>query len=424
MLPGSACMCIFDPREWNKVYGAMVLPLGDVLHWLGGHMKNLKSIAFAGALMSMSAGMSLAQDVSISPDTKVALRFSLSSDFVRGGVPRDFERNYLRFEGGIGLDIDFGSFVITPRVTSFGWNSELSPGRTENNALLPSIDLATGNWVFSFGDIQGRPLPLADGISGHTVIETRPIYAYYGTRQDTDSENGEPIDGFRDNSRTTSAGKLALAYNGDDWFVRAIIDPGLLQDYDPVADTMVERQYVRLEGGKDFPLANGASLRTGAAVWHQDSYQNTSGNIVDASTGTKSARWGAGATGAELGVVLGFGKFDLGVSATAIRGPYSDGVTSTAPDDIRGAVHLTTSYQISDVWSLAGTYSQTRWELSNGPALGVQTGRLLQVGAEVQVSDRVSVGFGYVWSDSSGWSGGAHPAAKLSYPVLGVGISF
>ena len=376
------------------------------------------------ALAMCLAGNTNAQEFKPSPVAQIELRLSLGGALLQMGSPTTFERAYLRFDGEAGVDLKFDNFTISPRVASYGWNSELGVGRERSNELLPYIDLSFGNWIVSAGDVQGRPLPLPEKIATHTVIETRPIYAYYADRQDIDAENAAPIDGFRDNSLTSSGGKLALAYAQDNWFLRGIVDPGIVKDLDLLTGIYVAREYYRLETGAEFTLASGTSLRAGAAIWHQDSYQNTNGRIVDTNTGSKSVRWGNGAIGTEFGIAADMGKFDVGLTITAIQGPYSDAVVSTAPDDMRSAAHLISSYQINEKLSVAGTYSQTLWELTNNPSLGLQTGRLLQVGAEYKINEKIAVGLGYVWSDSSGWSGGAAPKATLSYPVLGVSIAF
>ena len=80
--------------------------------------------------------------------------------------------------------------------------------------------------------------------------------------------------------------------------------------------------------------------------------------------------------------------------------------------------------QINETWSVAGSYSRMRWELTDSASLGVPNADLIQIGMQARLTDNISAGFGFVWSTSDGWSGGATPPANLSYPVIGVNFTF
>lgn len=335
----------------------------------------------------------------------------------------EFERQYLRFEGVVGVDLIFDDFTLSPRVTSHGYNTAIaSPAPEKDNELAWTLDATFGNWTVALGDVQGRPLPLPSGLQMHTVIESRAIHAIWANRHDGQVENFAPISGYYDNTRQSSSGKLAVAHDEANWFVRGIYDLGVLEDYDEVADVNVARQYLRLEGGYS-GSAETFDYQLGAAVWSQDSYENSSGRIVDPALLTKAGRWGDGAVGFEIGGAADFGDLDVGLSATVIRGPYSNSIAQSGPDDIRAAAHLTGSYQFNDDWSVAGALSTYTWELSAGGPNTV-TGALVQLGVEWEPIDNFSVGLGYVFGSSTGVNAGGSVTSTMGVPTIGAQFAF
>jgi hypothetical protein len=380
----------------------------------------------AAAILGMASipSMTMAQEFSLYTDARIHARTVANGDLEYAGTYSDLGRTYLRFEGVVGFDVKFDTFTISPRIASHGFNTDIAQvGAEKENDLLPYVELSFDRWTLSFGDVQGTPLPIARGIQGHSVIETRPIYAIWGNRHDGQVENFAPISGYHDNSRQSSSGKIAIAYNAPTWFARAIYDTGLLEDYDPVSNVDVSREYFRLEAGLNKTINDNLVLNFGAAFWDQDSYQNASGRIVDPVLGTKAGRWGDGAQGIEFGVAADLGKLGLGFSATHIKGPYTNSIAQTAPDDSRNAYHLTASYQINDAWSVAGAYSKYTWELSASGSPQVD-GQLIQVGIEWKPVDHVAIGAGYTWGDGNGANSGGAADSKINSVILGLTVAF
>jgi hypothetical protein len=387
-------------------------------------MKNINIPMTVVSTLLLSANAATAQEFSFFSDASIHARTHVGGTLERLGVETDYKRSYLRFEGVVGFDVKYNNFTISPRVASHGYNTAITSDAPEKeNELLPYIDVSFNQWTFSFGDVQGRPLPVPEGIQQHTTIEARPIYAINGNRHDGQVENFAPISGYYDNSRQSSSGKIAVAYDAKTWFARAIYDIGIFEDYDEVSNVDVSREYLRLEAGLEKVVNDSVTLKFGAAFWDQDSYENSSGRIVDPVLGTKAGRWGNGAQGVELGVVADFGKLDIGISATHINGPYSNSIAQSAPNDDRDAYHVTASYKFNDAWSVAGAYSSYTWELSatNVPEVD---GQLFQVGVEWKPMKHVAVGVGYVWGDSTGTNPGGVVPSNINSPTLGVQVDF